>query len=128
MSNGQIVCDPSYRMIVQVCPGLASYYRSMIPKSRRAMKPRWPPHITVVRSEKETPVNKELWGTHHGELVEFRYEPKLRLDRTYYWLNVWSERLSEIRKELGLSPKSRWTRPPSGGFLECFHITIANTK
>jgi len=114
------------RLVVEVDEDFGRYYRRLIPKSYPTQKPRWPPHITVVRAGKDIPVNMEAWGRYEGAEVEFSYDPELRLDKVYYWLNVWCDRLSKIRQELGLPPKSRWTRPPDAH--ECFHITIANRK
>ena len=114
-------------MIVSVDPELARFYRSLIPESYPVQKPRWPAHCTVVRSGKEKPVHMEHWGKYQGEIIEFHYDPEIRIDNVYYWLNVWCDRLVEIRTELGLPPKSRWTLPPSGGH-QCFHITIGNKK
>lgn len=125
---GTLCYGDNHRLTVDIDPGLASFYRRLMPKNLKAQKPRWPTHITVVRAEKETPVNLEHWGKYDGEEVTFMYDNNLYIDRHYYWLNVWCDRLSEIRTELGLPPKSRWTRPPSGGFHECFHITVANKK
>ena len=87
-STGTLAYEPDYRLVVQVDPGLADYYRSMIPKSVPVQKPRWPAHITVVRSGKEDPYI-EPWGKYNGEEVEFTYEPDVRIDRTYCWLNAW---------------------------------------
>jgi hypothetical protein len=115
-----------FRLTVEVDEDFGRYYRRLIPKSYPTQKPRWPPHITVVRAGKEKPTEPFFWGLHEGSEVEFSYDPVLRLDKVYYWLSVWSPQLSEIRKELGLPPKSRWTRPPDA--QECFHITIANRK
>lgn len=120
--------DDGHRLVVDVCEDFGRYYRRLIPKSYPTQRPRWPPHITVVRAGKEKPssLGMEFWGEYEGSEVEFSYDPELRLDRVYYWLNVTSRRLSEIRMELGLPAKSRWTRPPDA--QECFHITIANRK
>lgn len=126
-SIGTLRYEPEHRLILEVSPDLAAYYRSLMPKVLAVQKPRWPPHVTVVRSEKETPVYLEHWGKYDGEEVEFNYDPEIHIDKTYYWLNVWCDRLVTVREELGLPPKSRWTRPPSGGF-QCFHVTIGNKK
>jgi hypothetical protein len=127
---GLLRYSDNYRLVVELDPvaGLADFYRSMIPKCYKVQKPRWAAHITVVRSEKETPFLTEHWGKYEDEEITFCYDPKVNIDPKYCWLNVWCDRLSEIRTELGLPPKSRWTRPPSGGHHECFHITVANKK
>jgi hypothetical protein len=126
-STGTLIYEPDHRLVMTVDPGLTAYYRSMIPKSMPVQKPRWPAHATVVRTGKETPVHLQHWGKYEGEEVEFSYDPDIKLNRTYYWLNVWCDRLADIREELGLKPKSRWTKPPSG-FHQCFHVTVANKK
>ena len=126
-ANGTLIYEPGYRLVVAVPDGLADFYRSLIPKSIPVQKPRWGAHITVVRSEKETPTNIEHWGKYDGEVVLFNYDTDVHVDETCCWLNVWCDRLVQIREELGLPPKSRWTLPPSGGH-QCFHMTIANKK
>jgi len=125
-STGRLRHTEGAGLIVEVCQGLTSYYRSTIPASMPHQKPRWPPHITVVRAGKDKPA-LEQWGHHEGEIVTFGYEHYLYFENNYYWLNAWCDRLVEIRTALGLPPKSRWTLPPGGGH-QCFHITIANTK
>ena len=126
-STGTLFYESEYRLVVAVDQELVDYYRSTIPRSMPVQKPRWPAHITVVRHEKETPVHTEHWGKYDGQMVLFNYDPFVHINQTYYWLNVWCDRLAQIREELGLPPKSRWTKPPSGGH-QCFHMTIANKK
>lgn len=115
------------RLVVEVDPELARYYRSLIPKWIETNKPRWPAHITVVRPFKEKPPNMEPWGKYQGEVVEFKYQNLLHTGKVYFWINVFCKRLEEIRAELGLPVTSEFTRPPEG-FLKCFHCTIANCK
>jgi len=124
---GRLRYEPDYRLVLEADKDFAAYYRSLFPEDLAVQVPRWPPHVTVVRAEKEAPTNLEAWGKYEGEEVEFHYDPEVRIDKVYYWLNVWCDRLVEIREELGLPPKSRWTKPPSGGF-QCFHLTIGNKK
>ena len=117
-----------WRLVVAVEPDLGAYYRSLIPKHMPTHCTRWPTHITVVRPFKERPPSlARTWRKYEGEIVTFSYDPEVRIDKTYYRLNVWCDRLVEIREELGLPAKSRWTLPPSGGH-QCFHTTIANKK
>jgi hypothetical protein len=112
-------------LVVEVDPGLAAFYRSLVPSSIPFRKPRWPPHITVVRALKEQPGNLGAWGRYEGQAVRFDYDPYIHIDQTYLWLNVWCDRLKVVREELGLPPESEWTRPPSGG-RQCFHTTLGN--
>ena len=115
-----------YRLVMEVDRGLADYYFALIPKwLGRLNKPMYAPHVSVVRHE--TPALLRAWGRQSGEEVEFLYANYVHNDGTYWWLNVFSSRLEEIRQELGLPLSSPYTRPPSG-FAKCFHLTIANSK
>ena len=102
--------------------GIVDCYRALIPKYMNTMKTR-PAHVTVKRYEEQLG-HPEHWGKYDGEKVEFYYEPVIRDNGFYYWLNVFSERLDEVRTELGLPMKV--THPE--GFKKCFHITIACKK
>lgn len=119
--------SPPYKLIVEVDQEIGRLYRSLIPKYMSVNLPMYPTHITVVRSEKETPVILEPWGRYDGEKIEYYYDPEVKIGTVYYWLNVFCRRLEEIRAELGMSVDSIYTKPPEG-FLKCFHITIGNSK
>lgn len=114
-------------VILDIEDDLTNYYRSLIPAHMPTQKPRYSAHCTVVRAGKEIPLKLENWGKYEGKKIEFNYSPYVNVSDVYYWLNVYCDKLSEIRSELGLSPKSRWTLPPEGRH-QCFHITIANKK
>lgn len=116
-----------FRLVAEASPGIAAFYRALVPKSLSIQKPRWPAHCTVVRIGKEEPKDFTAWGRYEGEIVTFNYDPYVHVDEMYYWLNVWCDRFVEIRTELGMRPKSRWTLPPSGSH-QCFHMTIGNKK
>lgn len=113
------------RTTLQVSQGLADYYRSFIPKCERVTKPRWAAHATVVRPDYEVPPIMSHWGKHEGERVEFLYDPCQLNGYGYYWVNIWSKRLEEIRTELGLTNVSKYPLIPSG-YDKTFHITIGN--
>ena len=123
-SSGFLRYTPPYKVHVAVDHELATFYRSLIPKTVDVNVPMYPPHITVVR--KETLPKMEFFGKYEGELVFFDYETDIHHDETYYWLNAYSKRLEDIREELGLPVTSVFTRPPDGRW--CFHITIGNLK
>lgn len=124
MSQGSLRYDHPYKVFVEVDRGLATFYRSLIPRSIEINVPLYPPHITVVR--KETPPRMEFFGAHEGEMIFFDYDTEIHHDETYYWLNAYSFRLEQVREELGLPVTSEYTRPPDGRW--CFHITIGNLK
>ena len=81
--------------------------------------------ISLVR--KEIPKNLDAWGKYEGKKIEFKYSPDIQCDERYWWLNVYSKTLENIREELGLPVGSRYTRPPDG-HEHVFHVTIANRK
>lgn len=116
-----------YRLVVEIDGELAAYYRALIPFWMSANKPRFAPHITVVRIHKEIPKILDVWNKYEGEKISFIYESFIYHDRNYYWLNIWCKRLEEIRQELGMPVTSPYTIPPDG-FRKCFHCTIANKK
>lgn len=117
--------DYGYKLIVSVDPGISMFYRWLIPFWKVANPQRYPAHITVVR--KEVPKNLNVWGKYEGRKIKFLYSPDIQYDERYWWLNVVSSELEEVRTELGLPVSSKFTRPP-GEFKKYFHITIANRK
>jgi hypothetical protein len=117
--------QPLLKLVLEVDRGIYHFYRSMVPKAVGLQGQRYAPHISVVR--KEVPPLMEFWGKHEGEQVPFKYSNVVHNGQVYYWLNAYSTRLEEIRKELGLPLSSKYTQPP-GGFEKCFHITIGNVK
>lgn len=126
-SKGILEYSENWRLVVRVEQDLADYYRSLIPKWMDVQRPRWPAHITVVRQEFETPVHKNHWWKYNNKPIDFLYEPKIHQGELYYWLNVYCVELENIREELGLPYRSRYTQPPKG-FKKFFHCTIANKK
>ncbi len=120
-----VVDNSGHKLNVMVDPGVVDYYRSLVPPYIGLNKQAYPPHISVVR--KETPPNLDLWGKYEGQEVRFAYSNVIHHGKVYYWLNAFSERLEEIRLELGLPVSTEYTRPPDG-WTKCFHITIGNIK
>jgi hypothetical protein len=111
------------KLYIEVDPGIADYYRSLIPKYFKVHTTRYAPHISVVREE--NPNNK--WGLYNGAQFVFEYDSYIHNDGgVYWWLNVRSKILSNLRVELGLPRWSKLSRPPDGS--DNFHITIGNTK
>jgi len=116
-----------YKLIVECEQDIADMYRALVPKYYYLQRQRYPAHITVVRSYKEIPLNMEPWGKYDGEVIEYYYEPFIRIGTAYMWLNILCKRLEEIRYELGLPIRSEYTQPPEG-FSKYFHMTIGNIK
>jgi len=113
-----------YKLIVKIEKQISDYYRSLIPKYIHANKQFYDPHITVIRNE--IPTKLDLWEKWKDQEIQFDYENIICNDETYFWLNAYSEKLEDIREELGLPISSQWTRSPDGKHK--FHITIANRK
>ena len=118
-------CKEEFRLVAEVCPDLSSYYMALLPKAYPRRKQKYQTHCTVVRPTIEVPLQLGAWGKYENEVVELFYDPFIFFDGPYYKLDVWCERLVEIRKELGLPPKRRRR---DGTEFQCFHITIANRK
>lgn len=115
---------PHFRLVGEIDPGIAEFYRALIPKHITFIKPMYAPHVSIVR--KEIPTNVAVWGKYQGELVEFWYSPYIFFGKIYCWLKVQSVRFEEIREELGLPRHSHITRPPDE--QPCFHTTLGNFK
>lgn len=117
--------NAGFKLIVEVDPGITSFCRALIPKHITINPQRYAPHISVVRHEHA--VNMDFWGRYEGQFVEFEYDPYIHHGKVYWWLNVFSTRLEEIRVELGLPVSSEYTRPPDG-YDKVFHMTLGNHK
>jgi hypothetical protein len=116
-----------YRLVMEIDKELSRFYRSLMPKWITLNSQRYPPHVTIVRAEKEVPLHLEHWGKYEGEEIDFIYHNEVHCGKVYFWLNVFCVRLEEIREELGLPVISEFTLPPEG-FVKCFHATLGNFK
>lgn len=117
--------DVGHKLVLEADPAIGAYYRSLVPKYVNLAPQRYPTHISIVRHE--TPPNLEAWAKYDGQPVTFFYDNDIKNGKVYYWLNAFSVRLEEIRRELGLPVHSEYTVPPTG-FIKCFHLTLGNTK
>jgi hypothetical protein len=124
-SEGILKYGPGIRAIVVADQGISDYYRKMIPKYYGVQPQFYPAHITVVRNDIEKPTNMDVWQKYEGEPIPFTYNPEIRTDGTYWYLDVLSDRVGDIREELGL-PRFRLTE--LGASRGKFHLTIANSK
>lgn len=99
------------------------YYLSLIPKARYVKRPRNAAHITVVRGGGEEPdilKKPELWGRHEGENIVYYHNGEVKNYGDFYVVHAFSERIGEIREELGL-PRFRFQD-------EWYHFTVGNTR
>lgn len=118
-STGTLHYGPGIRAIVTVDRGIVKFYKALIPKYFNVERQRYEAHITVVRLNVEVPPYMAAFGKYEGEEIKFHYDNQVYFDKKYFYLKAYSERIGEIREELGLS-KYRMN--------DCYHITIGNTK
>lgn len=122
-SSGTLTYGPGIRAAITIDPEIAKYYRKLTPKYCDVKSPMYAPHITVVRTGIENPPNQTVWGKYEGYIVEFDYDSEVRTDGTYFYLRAWSDRIGDIRVELGL-PRYRFNDLE----YSAYHITIGNCK
>jgi hypothetical protein len=107
-------------LVVDTDLELIKYYRWWIKKERFVWvnTPMHGAHITVVAGKYEDVSSHPRWKAYDNQPITFQYSPIVECEESYWWLTVYCERLSEIRRELGLSDLPKWQ----------FHLTIGNTK
>lgn len=122
-SHGIIRYDAKEHWVrVEVDQGLVDYYWALIPKYFNVVRPRWKAHVSVVRPE-DGVTDLSKWGRMEGQIARFVYDPTILYEKGFWWFNLWSVEMENIRRELGLSCKSRITIPPPG-YVKCFHCTV----
>ena len=135
-STGKLIYDPHARikqapnwLILRTDEEILRYYQHWIKKElaldlggiRRAPikfeTTVWGSHISVHRGT--TIPNQHLWKKHQGENIKFTYSNRVyHINNWFFCVDAYSERLEEIRTELGLSKT-----PPYG-----FHVTIGRVN
>lgn len=122
-AEGKLIYDPtagkaanSWWVIVECPKDIMDYYHHWVKKENGIVlnKPLFGSHISVVRGEEPPENNKECWRKYHEEIIEFSYSHDIHSSDDFYWLEVASPRLAQIREELGLPAL------PTFGF----HLTI----
>jgi hypothetical protein len=131
-ATGKLIYDPhrpgmkrntKWWAIVNVDDEIARYYRWWVKKQHWVdlHQPSWGAHISVVRGETISPDKQHLWKKYQGEVINFKYfgSPKKadgqgrKNEIGDFWvIEVQSERLNQIRQELGL--RCGWN----------YHITV----
>ena len=96
------------------------YYRSLCPKAWCIKPPMYNSHITVVRKDLEQLDKSKLSDIEDGRVVSLSYSPEIKTDGLYYWMDVYSPEIVEIRRSLGL--------PDYRDGYDCYHVTIGNKK
>lgn len=124
-SEGRLEYGPGLRAVVWVDQEISNLYRKLIPKYYYAQPQLYNAHITVVRLRLETAKNMDVWNRYNLETVPFIYDTEVHFDGTYFYLNVQSEKIGDIREELGL-PRFRFGE--LGADKRCYHISIGNVK
>ena len=118
--------NSGYRLTVELERDFGRYYHSLIPKYKNTKPQKYNSHISVIRHE--IPPNLEAWEKYQGESVGFKYDTIIRNGEVYYWLDVVSKELEDIRAELGLFRPPLYPELVPDGYVNLFHITIGNIK
>ena len=120
-STGRLIYDPHARIkqdkwwaIVKTDEGIIEYYKKQIRDhfDLKFEKTVWGSHISAIRGEE--PLKKELWNKYPKEKISFTYSNRIYRKHYFFCVDAYSERLEQIREELGLS------KLPKFGF----HLTI----
>lgn len=119
--HGKLLYYPSWWLIIDVDEEICRYYRHLIRfynPSLQLNPSRNGADITTIAGKYEKPdiEHEYLWNKYEGEKIDFRYNPKINTDGEYFWMEVECERIEEIRKELGLTPK----------IIQPWHLTVGN--
>lgn len=85
---------------------IANYYRWHIERrfGITLLKPAFDAHVSIVIGEQ--PTNIELWGKHQNLEIDFSYTNKIYTNGEFWWLNVQSPAMLELRDQLGLPEKT----------------------
>lgn len=124
-TRGVLTYGPGMKAAVRVDQEIANYYKALIPRCKQVQPQKYKAHVTVVRTGIDQVVNHAAWKKHEGEVVEILYDNHIHFDGRYYYLDVWSTRIGDLREELGLS---RYRTTLAGQSLECYHLTVGNVK
>lgn len=104
-------------LVAYVDRAIGYYFYSLIPKSKHVIKQKYPPHVTIVRKDREHVAD---WRHLEGKKVEIQIDTEVKSNNKYYWLDAYSQDINDVRVSLGYEP----FREP----FNTFHITIGNTK
>jgi hypothetical protein len=98
--------SPNWWLVLHCDSAIGKYYRELYRLATfgcdKLVPAAWKEHVTVIRDEEPPELKKCLWGKYDGETVHFTCGTQLDNNGEYFWLSVESERLLDIREELGL--------------------------
>lgn len=122
-ASGVLTYHNQSKVTLEIGYGLSHYYCALIPKYHYVQRSKYASHVSIVRHE----TVKQNYGAGAGRRLTVRYDPDIKTDRDgrYWWLDVWSDDLCDLRVHLGLSP-FRMLR--NGKMGDRFHITVGNRK
>lgn len=122
--------ESGHRLTLELSRDFGNYYFFLIPKYKGLIRPRYAPHITIIRIEKDI-IPQELAETANlaqwaGRRVEFWYEPVVKSGDIFYWLDCYSTEFEAIRDTVNL-PNELYNlaNPLPPGFRKRFHTSIA---
>jgi hypothetical protein len=115
-SYGKLIYDPKTKnyydewwLLMECCPDIINYYKQMIEREMniKLNKPMWGSHVSIIRGEE--PINdlKQIWGYNEGMIVPFKCI-KLDYNEDYWWLDVESDMIFDIRSSYGLQERPRF--------------------
>lgn len=132
--TGKVVYDPNRGVmksninnwcVIELDREITRYYRWWLQREQHIVlqQPAWDAHISIIRGERLTSKQMELWKKHNNRRVEFVYEHgdiQISKDKDapghFYWIRVDCPVVDEIREELGLIASWKY-----------HHITIGRT-
>lgn len=117
-STGVLVYDPfrpgmkntDWWIILNTDEELCRYYRWWIWRQYMVdlKNPSWGSHVSILRGAKPRADKIHFWKKYQREKIKFEYSPVVRQqvdtdgNLGHFWfIDVWSERLNDIRDELG---------------------------
>lgn len=133
--TGRLIYDPYARikkdpwwMIVKTDEGIVQYYQNWIKQHYDVgfEKTVWGSHISAVRGQE--PPNKKDWGKYKNEEIPFTYTNKIYRAHWFYCVDAYSERLEQIREELGLPKLPKFGFHLTVGRLNKQYLKEANDK
>jgi hypothetical protein len=107
-------------VVLECGRGIIDYYKYWVEfkKNFKLNTPLHGAHVTVVAGKYEDVSFHPSWKKYDGQIIKFQYDGFIKDDGSYFWIEVKSEELERIRRELGLTSTPKWP----------FHLTIGNLK